>query len=53
MSFALDDVDDVDREDVTPEDRLRVMLRASSTPESVTAAVVLPFFLHETKNGVR
>ena len=53
VPFALDDVDDEDRDDVTPEDRLRVMLCASSTPESVTAVVVLPFFLHETKNAVR
>ena len=53
VPFALDDVDGEDRDDVTPEDRLRVMLRASSTPESVTAVVVLPFFLHEKKNAVR
>ena len=53
VPFALDDVDDEDRADVTPEDRLRVMLRASPTPESVTAIVSLPFYLHETKNAVR
>ena len=53
VPFALDDVDDENRDDVTPDDRLRVMLRASSTPESVTAVVVLPFFLHEKKNAVR
>jgi hypothetical protein len=53
VPFALDDVDEKDRDDVTAEDRLRVMLRASSTPESVTAVVVLPFYLHETRDAVR
>jgi hypothetical protein len=51
LPFGLEGVEEYDVKYTTEDDRLRVMLGASSSTDSVGATVVLPFFLHQIPNG--